>query len=115
MSVWRDKKGRYHVAVQRGGNRVHRVCKKEETWRDAKRKEAERERFNNAPVEAVFIKLADFLDNFKDFEAQGDDFAKTYAEEKIVWLPLAARILKGHSKNPMTSLFQEVEKKLEKY
>jgi len=84
-------------------------------WNRAKRKEAERERFNNAPVEAVFIKLADFLDNFKDFEAQGDDFAKTYAEEKIVWLPLAARILKGHSKNPMTSLFQEVEKKLEKY
>jgi integrase len=41
MSVWRDKKDRYHVSVQRGGARVHRICPQGATWRDAKRKEAE--------------------------------------------------------------------------
>ena len=41
MSVWKDSKGRYHVAVQRGGNRVHRICPPAATWRDAKRKESE--------------------------------------------------------------------------
>jgi len=41
MSVWKDKKGRYHVAVQRGGTRVHRICPPQATWRDAKRKESE--------------------------------------------------------------------------
>jgi integrase len=41
MSVWRDKKGRYHVGVQRGGARIHRICSDAATWRDAKRKEAE--------------------------------------------------------------------------
>jgi len=41
MSVWRDKKGRYHVGVQRGGTRIHRICSDAATWRDAKRKEAE--------------------------------------------------------------------------
>jgi integrase len=41
MSVWCDEKGRYHAAVQRGGVRLHRICKKQATWRDAKRKEAE--------------------------------------------------------------------------
>jgi integrase len=44
MSVWKDKQGRYHVAVQRGGNRVHRKCPPAATWRDAKRKEVELER-----------------------------------------------------------------------
>jgi integrase len=41
MSVWKDKAGRYHVAVQRGGARVHRKCAPSATWRDAKRKESE--------------------------------------------------------------------------
>lgn len=41
MSVWKDREGRYHVAVQRGGTRVHRICPPAATWRDAKRKEAE--------------------------------------------------------------------------
>lgn len=41
MSVWPDKKGRYHVAIQRGGSRIHRICPPAATWRDAKRKEAE--------------------------------------------------------------------------
>jgi integrase len=41
MSVWKDKQGRYHVALQRGGSRVHRICPPAATWRDAKRKEAE--------------------------------------------------------------------------
>jgi integrase len=44
MSVWKGKDGRYHVAVQRGGSRVHRKCPPAATWRDAKRKEAELER-----------------------------------------------------------------------
>jgi integrase len=43
MSVWKDKAGRYHVAIQRGGNRIHRICPPAATWRDAKRKEAELE------------------------------------------------------------------------
>jgi integrase len=41
MSVWKDKSGRYHVAVQRGGVRVHRKCAPAATWRDAKRLESE--------------------------------------------------------------------------
>lgn len=42
MSVYRDKTdGRYHISVQRRGVHVHRKCKATETWRDAKRKEAE--------------------------------------------------------------------------
>ena len=41
MSVWKDKQGRYHVAVQRGGTRVHRICPPASTWRQAKQKESE--------------------------------------------------------------------------
>lgn len=41
MSVWKDKQGRYHAAVQRGRSRLHRICPPAATWRDAKRKEAE--------------------------------------------------------------------------
>jgi integrase len=41
MSVWKDKQGRYHVAVQRGGTRVHRICPPAYTWRQAKQKESE--------------------------------------------------------------------------
>jgi integrase len=41
MSVWKDKQGRYHVAVQRGGTRVHRICPQAYTWRQAKQKESE--------------------------------------------------------------------------
>ena len=41
MSVWKDRKGRYHVAVQRGGVRVHRICPEASTWRQAKDKESE--------------------------------------------------------------------------
>ena len=44
MSVWKDKQGRYHVAVQRGGVRVHRICPPAATWRQAKQREAELER-----------------------------------------------------------------------
>jgi integrase len=56
MSVWKDAKGRYHVAVQRGGSRVHRICPPEATWRDAKRKEAELiQRFNAAATGKVLI------------------------------------------------------------
>src|ERR1051326_8035254 len=56
MSVWKDRKGRYHVAVQRGGTRVHRVCAKEATWRDAKRKETELEqRFTSVTSGKVLI------------------------------------------------------------
>jgi integrase len=56
MSVWKDAKGRYHVAVQRGGSRVHRICPPAATWRDAKRKEAELiQRFNAASNGKVLI------------------------------------------------------------
>jgi integrase len=56
MSVWRDKKGRYHVAVQRGGTRVHRICPEQATWRDAKRKEAEiLRRFDSVQSKKVLI------------------------------------------------------------
>jgi integrase len=41
MSVWKDKSGRYHAAIQRGGPRIHRKLPPQATWRDAKRKEAE--------------------------------------------------------------------------
>ena len=41
MSVWKDKEGRYHVAIQRGGSRVHRICPPAATWRQAKQREAE--------------------------------------------------------------------------
>jgi len=56
MSVWKDGKGRYHVAVQRGGSRVHRICQPAATWRDAKRKEAELiQRFNAVSSGKVLI------------------------------------------------------------
>jgi integrase len=56
MSVWKDKSGRYHVAVQRGGSRVHRKCPPAATWRDAKRKEAELEqRFQAVTTGKVLI------------------------------------------------------------
>jgi integrase len=56
MSVWKDGKGRYHVAVQRGGSRVHRICAPAATWRDAKRKEAELiQRFNAVTTGKVLI------------------------------------------------------------
>jgi integrase len=56
MSVWKDGKGRYHVAVQRGGVRVHRKCPPAATWRDAKRKEAELEqRFKAVTTGKVLI------------------------------------------------------------
>src|SRR3954466_11992018 len=56
MSVWKDKAGRYHVAVQRGGSRVHRICPPAATWRDAKRKENELEqRFQAVTTGKVLI------------------------------------------------------------
>lgn len=56
MSVWKDRKGRYHVAVQRGGVRVHRICPEASTWRQAKDKEAELlKRFQAASTGKVLI------------------------------------------------------------
>lgn len=56
MSVWADKNGRYHVAVQRGGVRVHRICPPKATWRDAKQKEAALlQRFNAVSTGKVLI------------------------------------------------------------
>lgn len=56
MSVWKDRAGRYHVAVQRGGTRVHRICPPAATWRDAKQKEAELlQRFSSANTGKVLI------------------------------------------------------------
>jgi integrase len=56
MSVWKDRKGRYHVAVQRGGVRVHRICPEASTWRQAKEREAELlNRFQAASTGKVLI------------------------------------------------------------
>lgn len=56
MSVWKDKAGRYHVAVQRGGSRIHRICPPAATWRQAKQKESElTQRFNAASSGKVLI------------------------------------------------------------
>ena len=56
MSVWKDKAGRYHVAVQRGGARVHRKCPPAYTWRQAKQKESELlQRFDAAQSGKVLI------------------------------------------------------------
>lgn len=56
MSVWKDSKGRYHVAVQRGGKRIHRICPEAATWRDAKRREAEiTAQFNSVSTGKVLI------------------------------------------------------------
>jgi integrase len=56
MSVWKDREGRYHVAVQRGGIRVHRICPPAYTWRQAKQKESELlNRFQSAQSGKVLI------------------------------------------------------------
>jgi integrase len=56
MSVWKDKAGRYHVAVQRGGSRIHRICPPAATWRQAKQKESElTQRFDAAASGKVLI------------------------------------------------------------
>jgi integrase len=56
MSVWKDKNGRYHVAVQRGGTRLHRKCPPAYTWRQAKQKESELlQRFDAASSGKVLI------------------------------------------------------------
>ena len=56
MSVWKDRKGRFHVAVQRGGVRVHRICPEASTWRQAKDKESELlNRFQAATTGKVLI------------------------------------------------------------
>jgi integrase len=56
MSVWKDKAGRYHVAVQRGGSRIHRICPPASTWRQAKQKESELiQRFDAASSGKVLI------------------------------------------------------------
>ena len=59
MSIWKDRAGRYHVAIQRGGTRLHRTCSPEAAWRDAKRKEAELEHsFSSAKSGKVLIEDA---------------------------------------------------------
>ncbi len=56
MSVWKDKAGRYHVAVQRGRSRIHRICPPAATWRQAKQKESELlQRFDAASSGKVLI------------------------------------------------------------
>jgi len=56
MSVWKDKAGRYHVAVQRGGSRIHRICPPAATWRQAKDRESElRQRFESVNSGKVLI------------------------------------------------------------
>lgn len=56
MSVWKDREGRYHAAVQRRGKRVHRICAPKASWREAKAKEAEILRdFDALAAERVLI------------------------------------------------------------
>ena len=56
MSVWKDKAGRYHVAIQRGGSRIHRICPPASTWRQAKQKESELlQRFQSVSSGKVLI------------------------------------------------------------
>lgn len=56
MSVWKDKAGRYHVAIQRGRSRIHRICPPAATWRQAKDRESEiRQRFDAASSGKVLI------------------------------------------------------------
>src|SRR6476619_5739988 len=63
MSVWKDRKGRYHAAVQRGGKRLHRTCKIEATWRDAKRTEAELQSRLEAPATGKVL-IADAIEHW---------------------------------------------------
>ena len=63
MSVWKDKQGRYHAAVQRGGVRLHRKCKESATWRDAKRKEAELQARLDAPATGKVL-IADAIQHW---------------------------------------------------
>lgn len=56
MSVWKDSQGRWHIGIQRGGKRVHRICPPEATWREAKQKEAAiRQGFTNVARQTVRI------------------------------------------------------------
>src|SRR6185295_15785937 len=69
MSVWKDRKGRYHAAVQRGGKRLHRTCKIEATWRDAKRAEAELQSRLEAPATGKVL-IADAIQHWLKTEVQ---------------------------------------------
>src|SRR5678816_1985617 len=69
MSVWKDGKGRYHVAVQRGGSRLHRICPPEATWRDAKRKEAELQSRLEAPATGKVL-IADAIQHWLKTEVE---------------------------------------------
>jgi integrase len=63
MSVWKDKAGRYHVAIQRGGSRIHRICPPSSTWRQAKNRETEIERSFNA-VATGKVLIADAIQHW---------------------------------------------------
>lgn len=63
MSVWKDRKGRYHAAVQRGRVRLHRICPPAATWRDAKRKESELEARLEAPATGKVL-IADAIQHW---------------------------------------------------
>ncbi len=63
MSVWKDRKGRYHAAVQRGRVRLHRICPPAATWRDAKRKESELQARLEAPATGKVL-IADAIQHW---------------------------------------------------
>lgn len=69
MSVWLDKNGRYHASVQRGGNRIHRICPPKATWRDAKRKEAELTQRIEAPASGKVL-IADAIQHWLKNEVE---------------------------------------------
>ncbi len=63
MSVWKDKNGRYHAAVQRWRIRLHRICPPAATWRDAKRKENELQARLEAPATGKVL-IADAIQHW---------------------------------------------------
>lgn len=84
------------------------------TWNRSKRKMYENIRFAEANcVEAVWIRFADFLDNYESFVEQGDEFAKNYAEEMHGAMPLYRFMIRNQNYiGPMSPLYHEVLAKL---
>jgi integrase len=105
MSVWKDREGRYHVAVQRGGSRVHRICPPAATWRDAKRKEAELiQRFN--AVSSGKVLIADAIQHWLKTEVAHQK-AKKSTEGNAYAL---AEWIKGHELGQVVSIAEQYKR-----
>ena len=105
MSVWKDNQGRYHVAVQRGGTRIHRICPPASTWRQAKQKESELlNRFQAANSGRVLI--ADAIQHWLKTEVVHQK-AKKGTEGNAYAL---AEYIRGMSLNDVVSVAEEYKK-----